>query len=221
MSVCADIVGRSGHPVQRITLNLNDAYPFEAGQYLSVLGEDIEIPLSIASAPHRLPELEIHYRSTPGVPEAAAMDALLLGSHLRLSAAQGEVRCGPAQRPLLLVAGGSGAAQAFSCAEHRAWQNAAQTAVVWCADHSDDVYETQRLANYVNGQLQICIDSRRTAQNEGMVWLREHCQQYRGHNVILCGSPAFVYTVTDLLCERGFDRNTLQSDVYAYAPRVD
>lgn len=221
MSVCADIVGRNGHPVQRITLNITDVYPFEAGQYLSVQGDGIEIPLSIASAPHRLPELELHYRSIPGAPEAIAMDALLRGSCLNVSAAQGDVRCRSAKEPLLLIAGGSGAAQAFSCAAHRAWQNAEQTAVLWCADHNDDVYETQRLSDYVKGQLQICVDSQRTKQNAGMVWLREHCHQYRGHNVILCGSPAFVYAVTDLLCDRGFAFQSLQSDVYAYAPRTE
>lgn len=205
--------------MQRITLRIHGKYPFSAGQYLTVQGERINIPLSIASAPQRLPELELHYRSTPGAPEAEAMDTLLSGRQLQLSAAQGTVSCGAANRPLLLIAGGSGAAQAFSCAESRSHQTEADTTVLWCADHADDLYDTERLAGYVNGQLHVCIDDRRTEENEGLSWLRKHGAEFRQHNVVLCGSPGFVYAVTDLLMARGFDNEALQSDVYAYAPR--
>jgi len=205
--------------VQRIKLRVHGDYPFSAGQYLTVQGGGIGIPLSIASAPQRLPELELHYRSTPGAPEALAMDALLAGSQLQVSAAEGAVSCPTASQPLLLIAGGSGAAQAFSCAEHRSHQSSADTTVLWCADHADDLYDTDRLAGYVNGQLQICIDDRRTEDNEGLTWLREHGEQFRGYAVIICGSPGFVYAVTDLLVAQGMDSGALQADVYAYAPR--
>lgn len=205
--------------MQRITLQVHGEYSFSAGQYLTVHSDDIDIPMSIASAPHRLPELELHYRSTPGAPEAQAMDALLSGSQLQLSAAQGQVNCAPPDQPLLLIAGGSGAAQAFSCAEHRAQHPDSDTTVLWCADHVDDLYETERLAGYVNGQLQVCIDDRRTEANEGLSWLGEHSAAFHQHNVIICGSPGFVYAVTDLLAAQGISGAALQSDVYAYAPR--
>ncbi len=216
----ADILHRSGHPVQRITLRIQGDYHFSAGQYLSVVGGDIDVPMSIASAPHRLPELELHYRSTPDAPEAAAMDALLQGNQLQLSAAQGTVDAGPTEQPLLIVAGGSGAAQAFSCAEHRSHAGAAPTTILWCADHSDDVYDVERLSKYVDGRLQVCVDNQRTPQNEGLRWLREHCSEYLHHNVVLCGSPGFVYTVTDLLSAHDFAAARLRSDVYEYAPRT-
>ena len=121
---------------------------------------------------------------------------------------------------MLLIAGGSGAAQAFSCAEQRAAQQAAPTSVLWCADFADDLYETQRLSAYVDGHLQICVDDRRTEENEGLMWLREHCADYRGQGVIICGSPGFVYAVTDVLLAQDFDAQSLQADVYAYAPRA-
>ena len=221
MSVLADIVGRQGHPVQRLTLNVGADYQFEAGQYLSVKGRDTDIPLSIASSPTRLPELELHYRSTPGAPEAAEMDRLLAGSRLELSAAAGSVRCAATDKPLLLIAGGSGAAQAFSCAEYRATLPAADTFVLWCADQSADVYDTERLSALVRGRFQVCIDDRRTPQNEGLLWLQKHAVEHLASHVIICGSPGFVYTVTDLLLAQGFAMAALQSDVYAYAPRTE
>ena len=119
-AVAADILHRSGHPVQRIVVEVPHDYNFEAGQYLCIEADGIAVPLSIASAPERLPELELHYRSTPGLREAEAVDELLTGSQLPLSPAQGDVRCGAPREPLLIIAGGSGAAQAFACAEHRA-----------------------------------------------------------------------------------------------------
>lgn len=217
--IAADILQRHGHPVQRLTLRTRTAYSFRAGQYLHVKGTACDIPLSIASAPERLPELELHYRSVPGLPEALEMDKLLAGDALMLTAAAGEVSCDAARQPLLLIAGGSGAAQAFSCAEHRASQIQLETSMLWCADHADDVYERERLATWLNGSLQVCIDHRRDSCNTGLAWVRDNRHALQHHQIILCGSPSFVYAMTDTLLEGGCERQQLQSDVYTYAPR--
>ena len=76
-----------------MTLDVGERYSFQAGQYLCIhLGEEDLLPLSIASAPARLPELHLHYRSTPGDPLALRMDRLLdTTTRLAISPAQGEV----------------------------------------------------------------------------------------------------------------------------------
>ena len=222
----ARITAVSGQPVQRILLEIAPgpacAYSFEAGQYLQIIGPDNTlIPMSIASAPQRLPELELHYRSTPGLPEAALMDALLSeGESLNITSATGEVRSGAVGQPLLIIAGGSGAAQAFSCIEHRdSTTQAAPTTLLWCADHPEDVYATAALSRYASLALKICIDDKRTADNEGLTWLRVHADDYRDAYVLIAGSPGFVYAATDVLLEAGFKDSQLHADVYAYAPR--
>ncbi len=207
--------------MQRITLQVPHDYTFQAGQYLTVEAPNrVFIPLSIASAPARLPQLELHYRSTPGLTEAYAMDQLLQGKELAISAASGDVIIAQQPVPLLIVAGGSGAAQAFSCAEHRQhFTHKSPTHILWCADTADDIYAESELQAFDAVELHVCVDDRRTPANEGLQWLRENAEVYLDWSIILAGSPAFVYTVTDLLLECGFAQQQLHSDVYAYAPR--
>lgn len=218
----ASIVGRTGTPIQRITLRLVDDYSFVAGQYLQVHGPGSSlIPMSIASAPQRLPELELHYRSTPGVAEAVIMDALLEGEALDITAPAGNATAGPLDQPLFIIAGGSGAAQAFSCAEDRgARVGSAPTAILWCADNIAEIYNTETLQSFSNVQLQVCIDDRRGPENDGMTWLRANASKHLGGRVILAGGPGFVYAATDILLELGYLQRDLYADVYDYAPIV-
>jgi len=221
-TIRANIVSRIGTPIQRITLRLVDDYSFIAGQYLQVLGPDSSlIPMSIASAPQRLPELELHYRSTPGVAEAVIMDTLLEGETLEITAPAGNATAGPLDKPLFIVAGGSGAAQAFSCAEDRgARAGTAPTTILWCADDAAEIYNTEVLQSFSDVQLQVCIDNRRGPKNEGMAWLRANASKHLGGRVILAGGPGLVYAATDILLELGYPQRDLHADVYDYAPRV-
>ena len=80
--------------------------------------------MSIASAPERLPQLELHFRPLPGVPEAQLMDEILLdtadGSRdITIDGPFGNVCVdGPVEQELLLIAGGSGIAQCRGIATH-------------------------------------------------------------------------------------------------------
>ena len=220
-SIAADILGISGTPVRRIRLHINQPYEFKAGQHLNIVAPDGSlIPMSIASAPERLPELELHYRPVAGAAEADILNNLLEGKQLNITPAQGDVGSGEPFEDLFIVAGGSGAAQAFSCAEHRAAISAGgTTAILWCADTVQDIYEQAALRAMHNVELHTCIDNRRTPENEGMVWLASNAHKFINAYVLIAGSPGFVYTVTDLLVAVGFKRQQLHADAYAYAPR--
>jgi CDP-4-dehydro-6-deoxyglucose reductase len=216
----ARIVAIDGYPTQRIRLEAEN-FRFTAGQYLEVIHPDgTRIPLSIASSPARLPELELHYRSTPGNPEAAAMDDLLHGTHLTIGPAQGAVHGPSDDIELVVVAGGSGAAQAFCLAEDRAERNprGSNTRVLWCADHDDDLYDLERLGKLV-AEVLVFVDDRRDTANKGIQWLTNHAHTLADAAVVIAGSPGFVYAVTDALTAAGVNPRALQSDVYAYAPR--
>lgn len=215
-----------GSPVQRVILHLRDEeFLFSAGQYLEVVHPSgRSIPLSIASSPLRLPELEIHYRSTSGAQEAADMDALLAaGEAFTLRGPLGEVRLDAADaRPLLLVAGGTGAAQALAIIEDLMLRNAPQpVTVLCCADEEADFYFRSSLQAIHEPWFEAVFvaDPRRTPDNAGMRWLAEHGERYRDHRIILCGSPPFVYAAGDTLVAAGVNEQALESDVFTYAPR--
>ncbi len=221
----ARITSLTGDGTQIVTLDVEPGYQFRAGQYLNVITpEGFDVPLSIASSPTRLPVLELHYRSTPDLSEAAALDNALAGTSLRISAAEGDVRAGAPHQRVLIVAGGTGAAQAFSCAEYRhATRAGGDATIVWCADDEDQLYETERLASY-GVTLHTIVDDRRTAENEGLAWLREHGGHFAASGdddayVLLAGGPPFVYAALDVLLETGIRQAQCHADVFSYAPR--
>jgi CDP-4-dehydro-6-deoxyglucose reductase, E3 len=211
-------------PVQRIVLTVESSgFRFRSGQYVQVLHPDGPIPLSIASAPRRLPELHLHYRSTPGVAEAARLDGLLAaGGALELSAPAGDVVLpAPLPGPTLIVAGGTGAAQAMSFIDDFLGTDpGAAVTLLWCVDQPADAYLEHDLTALEAPWLDVVVvaDADRSPANRGLAWLRTHGERFRAP-VVLAGSPGFVYAACDALAAAGLPAAQLRSDVFAYAPR--
>ncbi|MEM7001231.1 MAG: hypothetical protein AAF529_10620 [Pseudomonadota bacterium] len=211
-------------PTQRLVLQMDPQFAFQAGQYLLAMGSNgAQIPLSIASIPTDLPALTLLYRSTEGDATAAAMDALLAADSFQVSAAQGDCLCPAAGTTTLLVAGGTGISQVLACARERAPDDTAGTEILWCVDQAADLFYTDELAEL--GHLTTVIDPRRGADNRGMLWLQQRFatanpdSQGWPQQVLLSGSPAFVYAATDVLLACGYPQDQMVADVYAYAPR--
>jgi CDP-4-dehydro-6-deoxyglucose reductase, E3 len=219
----ARIVSRTGTPVQRIVLEMPEWFRFRAGQYLTVEHPGGGIPLSIASAPRRLPILHLHYRSTPGNADAAGLDGLLeRGDPLKISGPAGSVSIDAASRsPILLAAGGTGMAQVFGLLDELSVRpERADVAVLWCADRESDFYLREELA--ASGATVTTIaDPARGPDNAGLRWLAREAGRFRQpcSQVVLSGSPAFAYAAADTLTAAGVPEAHLQSDVFAYAPR--
>lgn len=206
--------------MQRIRFAPDSSFAFAAGQYVIAQHENgTQVPLSIASAPAALPEFELHYRSTPGDPLAAAFDELLTHPSIKFSGPHGNVRC-PESGTLLLIVGGTGSSTAFCLATHRAdIQCSSQTHILWCADSSHDLYDLDDLTELKQTFVHTAVDDRRTDANEGLLWLRDNVDPGTSEHVVLSGSPGFVYATTDVLLALKFQMDQLQSDVYDYAPR--
>ncbi len=149
------------------------------------------------------------------------MDELLeMGKPLRITAASGVVRAGPLSEPLLVIAAGTAAAQAFSCFAFRQQEAATgSNTLLWCADCADDIYCVDTLTSYANTTVVTKVDKCRTPQNKGLQWLRENTSKHLDAYIILAGSPIFVYAITDLLASLGIKNKQLHADVYGYAPR--
>ena len=210
-------------PVQILTLALEDAFTFAAGQYLTVLHPDgTAIPLSIASPPELLPELHLHYRSTKGLPEATRMDELLQGERLVLDGGAGDIALSiNDDRPLLLVAGGTGISQGLCLALAQTSRHAeASVRMLTCADTDADLYFQDLLPTSSGFEVTLIADARRNKNNAGLAWLTDNATEVSADTrVVISGSPAFVYAATDTLTEAGIPNSQLESDVYAWAPR--
>lgn len=215
--------------MQLIELRLpEDAdWQFAAGQYLEVIVDDTTtVPLSIASSPAQLPVLMLHYRSTPGSADAEAFDSLLASTggnaRLTLRGPAGDICISPDEdRPLLLICGGTGAAQALAIIADVALQGPERdVTLLACADRDEDFYFRNTLSDYKARWLNTVYiaDANRDSRNRGLRWLVDNAAHYTDRRVIICGSPPFVYAVEDALNEAGQEL-PLESDVFAYAPR--
>ncbi len=204
-----------------------DEFHFRAGQYLEVLHPDGPVPLSIASAPWRLPELHLHYRPIPGAPEAARMDELLARSErrgrLEVRGPGGDVVLEPPlAAPALIVAGGTGMAQAMSFVD--AFSHAdpgAPVTVLWCVDRDEDFYLDEELEGPARPWLRLVkiADANRSEANRGLDWLRRHAGELAADSVVvLSGGPAFVHAACAALAQAGVPRERMRSDVFSYAP---
>ena len=91
---------------------------------------------------------------------------------------------------------------------------------MWAVDSPTDFYARDLLgAIGPSASIHLFADRRRDPSNSGLRWLRNQASRIASNDVVLCGSPSFVYAVTDLLTAAEVSNQCLHSDVYAYAPR--
>lgn len=212
-------------PVHIVDLHLsNQGFRFEAGQYVHVLHPSgAKIPFSIASAPSRLPGLEIHFQPTPEHPDSIRMQELLAGGTLCLDGVAGGTVINKAtQTDVLFICAGSGFAQAAAMIDQALLdQSPCSISVLWCCDSREGFYAPERW--YGSGRTvnkHLYIDPRRDSQNAASRWISKQAAKLAlASDMFLCGSPAFVYAMTDLLIAGGVSANRMHSDVYDYAPR--
>jgi CDP-4-dehydro-6-deoxyglucose reductase len=224
------IRARTGGSVVQLVLEMPADFRFRAGQYLEILHPDGAIPLSIASGPHRLPHLHLHYRSTPGVVEAAWMDTLLAaGTPLLARGPFGNVSAPEdPDVPMLLIAGGTGISQVRALLDQFVIEpRRAPVTVLWCADAAADLYCRAELETMASARVRIesVVDPRRDPDNAGLrraveLAVAAAAEAVKRHWILLGGSPGFVHAVADALTSAGIDPRSLHSDVFAYAPRA-
>ena len=217
--------------MQQVVLRLIDGdqytepFSFLAGQYLEIVHPNgTGVPLSIASSPQRLPEIHLHYQSTPGLDAAALLDELLItGNRLSIRGPCGDVSVTTDNiSNLLLVCGGTGAAQALAIInDHHFCRSAGQVTLLAFGESEASFYYRDEL-DALNAPWLDAIyvaDPTRSQENSGMRWLMDHAVDFHDQRVLICGAPAFVYAAVDSLVAGGMSEEQLESDVFAYAPR--
>lgn len=221
-----------GADIVRVSLALDAVPAFQAGQYLELaLPDGNWAPFSLACAPGSR-NIELHIQYLPGRETAAQLRKLLQPGHrvqLRMPAGgcylQGE------ERPLLLVAAGTGFAQMKSILEaawNRGWQ--APITLYWAARTAAGLYALEQAQAWQQqhaGFTLVPVVELAEADWQGRTGRitetlaadflpADSASQLEGY---ISGSPAMVYAVEDLLMSRGMPARALHSDVHDYAPR--
>ena len=200
----------SDQPTHRIEFRVPSDWVHATGQYLLLVHpEGAQIPFSIASAPEALPRLELHYKPTPGHPHSALMEDLQRQETIELTGPAGDVIVDAGgDRPLLGLAEETGTSQLCAVGAHfLARASRRSFRVIWGCP-SGDQYCAEELRRC--GDLTI-LDNPDAARVAGA--------PPESVEILLCGSPGWVYEQVDALLAQGATETQLRSDVFAYAPR--
>jgi CDP-4-dehydro-6-deoxyglucose reductase, E3 len=229
--------------VMRVWLRLPavETLRFQPGQYLDVLLEGgRRRSFSIASPPHDSELLELHVRRVAsggfterlfGAPEGTS-PPLREGALLRIEGPVGQFIYRPADRPMVMVAGGTGFAPLKSILRHVLEAGAPtdrqrQIHLYWGARQAQDLYEEALVQEWVGRHsprlhftpvLSQTSDSdtrRRGWVHEAV--LADH-PDLSAFDVYAAGPPAMIEAIRDSFCRHGLPAERLFFDSFDYAP---
>ena len=197
-------------------------FSFQAGQYITI--GPASIPMSVASAPSRLPEFTLHYRAEPGSADAAALDQVFaLGqTAFDFDGPFGNIRLvEPYPAGLMVIAGGTGASQARSIIDEIAVSpERMPTTLFWCVSEPLGLYQDvyfEELAFHADWFTYRAFIDDRAGRSPVHDWLAT--TPLTAERYVLGGGPGFVYSIVDRLTALGVLADQLHSDVFDYAPR--
>jgi CDP-4-dehydro-6-deoxyglucose reductase len=225
-------VERLGHDVDRVFLQLDQPVAFAAGQYLEIeVTQGNWAPFSIACAPGSN-QLELHIQYLPGREKSEKLFVQLRpGNLLNLRLPAGDCFLQGTDRPMVLVAAGTGFAQIKAIVEAM-WQQNWQSPVTfyWASKSRSGLYDLELAESWVKQHNNFHLiplielaDAQWTGRTgritEALATDYTAADSAREVQGYISGSPAMVYAVEDLLISRGMLPGALRSDVHAYAPR--
>lgn len=220
-----------GNDVLAIRLQPARAVRYLAGQYLEfVLADGKRRPFSIANAPREDGVLELHVRKVAGGGFTQFLfEQLKPGMALTIDLPHGTfVPRAHSDRPLILVAGGTGFAPIKALLEHFAERAAERTAhLYWGAREATDFYLLdrvpelqQRMPNLQFTPVlseQVSLDARYGSLHETVL---EDYPQMLDYDVYMSGPPLMIASCRSAFLAAGLPEDRLYYDSFDFAPDV-
>jgi CDP-4-dehydro-6-deoxyglucose reductase len=216
-----------------------EAMQHAPGQYLELKIDDTTwVPFSIASADRSDGVIELHIQHWPERDNSARLRELLqVANQLTLRLPGGEcVLDRESERPLLLIAAGTGFSQMKAIVEavlHE--QPEREISLWWAAREHRDLYLEQLASQWAQAHANVAFHAVTELPLEEPLAVGERIHHHQGridqvlqtaeiapetHDVYLSGSPGMVYACLDVLDAKGVKLERVFSDVFAYAPRT-
>lgn len=222
------------HDVFRVELQLprRREVAFHAGQYLAIhLDNAGPAYFSIASSPQQQ-TVELHVQASPGWASGQLiMDSLSVGGEVMVELPHGKA-CLAAmpQKPLLLVAAGTGFAQMKSLVEYlRSTDYNQPVMMFWGVRKRADMYFVDIVKQWAQEWPRFSFvpvvgdshDSEWSGHHEQLVHAVINADVNLANvEVHASGSPTMVYALMDALIRAGLPAEAFFSDVLEYAPRL-
>ena len=194
----------------------NKDFSFKCGQYINLVSlSGREIPLTIASSPLNLPKLKIICKPEPFNPDSLLLNELLGQQTVEGTSPLGSVRYPHDNKNLVLICKGTGISQAASMTEHsKLLSSPRELLLVWNTDKTQEALEEDSPETWFPSIDQI-VSNHQELRN----YLETQRYTLKGSHCIITGDPEFVHTVNDVLLKNHFLVESIQSDVFDYAPR--
>ncbi|BBN80095.1 NAD(P)H-flavin reductase [Pseudoalteromonas sp. A25] len=218
--------------VHKVTLKPDAAVSFEAGQYLQlVLGEKDKRAFSIASRPSMQNELELHIGASGA--DSYAMQALehLKQAHLNKQSVLIEAGLGisqlrvDSQRPIILLAGGTGFSYVKSMADHLAEIGFTQPVLLyWGVKEESALYAKQEMEAWAAGHKNFQFIP--VVENASATWsghtgyvhkaVMKDIVSLEPYSIYMAGRFDMIGIVRDDFINHGAEREHMYADAFAF-----
>jgi CDP-4-dehydro-6-deoxyglucose reductase len=218
--------------VIRLILELpkTEAIQFMAGQYIDILmKEGKRRSFSLANAPHENQKLELHIRYYEGgLFSEYAFNDLKNKALLRIEGPFGQFTLQQSDRPMIMIAGGTGFAPIKSLVEHALEINDNRSMhIYWGARTETDLYLDSLVKQWATKHQHIeyipVLSEVESLQNwkgkTGFVHeaVLEDYDDLSGHDIYVCGPPPMVNAVVESFPAKSLNRERLFSDSFEFA----
>lgn len=214
----------------------DDAAPLRwlPGQFIQVVLDDGKRrPFSLARAPHLGPELEVHVRRVAGGGFSAwAFDELAVGDHLSIEGPEGTfVPREDAERPVVLMAGGTGFAPVKALLEHFLHLGTRRPLhLYWGAASAEELYLRELIEEWTRNVSTLdftpvvsdAANAARAGMRRGLVHeaVLADWPDLSELDVYMCGPPPMIEAGRRQLVAAGLPEARLYFDSFEYAPDV-
>lgn len=218
--------------VIRLILELpkTETIQFMAGQYIDILMKDGKRrSFSLANAPHENQKLELHVRYYEGgLFSEYAFNDLKNKALLRIEGPLGQFTLQASDRPIIMIAGGTGFAPIKSLVEHALEVNDNRPMhIYWGARTETDLYFDDVVKQWATEHKHIeyipVLSEVESLKNwpgkTGFVHeaILEDYDDLSGHDIYACGPPPMINAVVESFPAKGLNRERLFSDSFEFA----
>ncbi|GBF50408.1 flavodoxin reductase [Leptospira ryugenii] len=213
------------HDICELTVQLNRAVEYKAGQYvsLSIEGMDAERNYSIANAPDRKGIVRFIIRKVPnGKLSNYIFDHNLSGKAVKVTGAFGNFYLRESKKPILMIAGGSGLAPILAMIEQGILNGIKRPlTVLFGARRREDLYkvtELQKIQKVWKGKFNFVPVL--SEEPNGSSWkgerglvtakIKEHLS--KSTEAYLCGPPPMVDAASKELVQNGISKENIFAD---------
>lgn len=201
---------------------------FKAGQYLQLLLPDGQRrSYSMANAPHESDAVQLHIRNLPqGYFSDAMLKNIQVGDFLKLELPHGDFWLREdSERPMLMVAGGTGFAPIKSILDHIVRQKLQRTVhLYWGARTQDGIYAADVLVRWAQQSLGWVIHPLLSNATDVSAWtgrvgfvheaVRADFKDLSDWDVYACGGMPMVTALRDVCSKLGLSDANFYSDAF-------